>query len=194
MIAYLKGSVLEKGKDYAIILCGDPSSSATGTGIGYRVQLHERTLMALTKGENVNLYTHQVVREDSQELFGFATMRELEFFWRLTTVSGVGPKMAMHLLAVGMIETLSRAIDKGDVEFLSSAQGVGKKTAQRVVLELRGKLIDDDGTMPESEGEVVSALENLGYPRSKAREAVKTLDPNGTTQQKIKAALKVLSR
>lgn len=185
MIAYLKGSVLEKGKDYAIILCGD---------IGYRVQMHERTLVALVKGENVNLYTHQVVREDSQDLFGFATMRELEFFWRLTTVSGVGPKMAMHLLAVGMIETLSRAIDKGDVEFLSSAQGVGKKTAQRVVLELRGKLVDDDGTMPESEGEVVSALENLGYPRNKAREAVKTLDPDGTTQQKIKAALKVLSR
>ena len=186
MIAYLKGTVLEKGKDYAIILCGD---------IGYRVNLHARTLESFIKGEPVAIFTHQVIREDSHDLFGFATQRELEFFWRLTAVSGVGPKMAMHLLAIGLIDTLSRAIDKGDVDFLSSAQGVGKKTAQRVVLELKGKLVDDDETSePETEGEVVSALENLGYPRSKAREAVKTLSPDASTQEKIRAALKVLAR
>ena len=184
MIAYLKGSVLEKGKDYAIVLCGP---------VGYKVQMHERTLLALSKESPVTLYTHQVIREDAHELYGFATLRELEFFWRLTSVSGVGPKMAMHLLAIGMVETLSRAIEKGDVEFLSSAHGVGKKSAQRVVLELRGKLVDEEA-LPEGDGEVVSALENLGYPRTQAREAVKLLDPDASTQDRIKQALKSLSR
>lgn len=185
MIAYLKGSVLEKGKDFAVILTGD---------IGYRVSMPERTLIALKKGEKAELFTHQVIREDSHELYGFPSMKELEFFWKLTTVSGVGPKMALHLLSLGLVDSLTKAIDKGDVDYLSSAQGVGKKTAQRVVLELRGKLLDDDGVIVGTDGEVISVLENLGYPRARARDVVKTLGPDGTTEEKIKLALRQLAK
>lgn len=184
MIAYLRGTVLEKGKDSAVILTGD---------IGYRVSLPERTLAALKKGERAELYTQQIVREDSHELYGFPSMSELEFFWKLTSVSGVGPKMALHLLSLGLVDSLTKAIDKGDVDYLSSAQGVGKKTAQRVVLELRGKLVDD-GMDGSADGEVISALENLGYHRARAREVVKSLAPEGTTEEKLKLALRQLAK
>jgi len=184
MLAYLKGTVLEKGKDFAIVLAGS---------LGYKVLVAERALLAMQKGEAVELYAHEVVRDDGRELFGFPTMKELEFFWRLTTVSGVGPKMALHLLNLGLVDSLTKAIDSGDVEYLSSAQGVGKKTAQRVVLELRGKLVSEEGG-EGGQGEIINALENLGFPRARAREVVKGLGPEGTTEEKIRQALRQLSK
>lgn len=184
MIAYLNGRVLEKGKDFAILVCGE---------IGYKIGLGPVLLAALEKGVPASLYIHEVTRDDGRELFGFAAMKELEFFWKLTGVSGVGPKMAMHLLALGPVESVAKAIDKGDVAFLESAQGVGKKTAQRVVLELRGKLVSDD--MPTGEAsEVVSALENLGYARNKVRDIVNALPEGGSTEERIKQALKHLAK
>jgi Holliday junction DNA helicase RuvA len=184
MISYLKGAVLEKGKDFLIVLAGD---------LGYRVSVTSAVLGQVAKSDKIELYTQEVIREDSRELFGFPSMKELEFFWRLTTVSGVGPKMAMHIISLGTVESVSKAIDKGDIEYIESAQGVGKKTAQRVVLELKGKLVGD-GEFAGEAGEVVSALENLGYHRAKAREAVGALTPGGTTEDRIKAALKYLSK
>ena len=183
MIAYLKGTVLEKGKDFIILLVGD---------IGYRVSVFGR-LLAAEKGAAVSLYTHQIVREDSQELCGFPGMKELEFFWRLTSVSGVGPKMAMHLLALGEIDSLARAIDKGDVGYLASAQGVGKKSAQRVVLELKGKLVGGDEVSGTS-SEAISALENLGYAKVRARDAVAAQADDLSTEEKVKLALRHLSK
>ncbi len=192
MIAYLKGTVLEKGKGFVIVVVGDPST-ALGTGIGYRISLPERTLAPMEKGQVVRLYTHQVVREDLQELYGFDSMKELEFFWKLTAVSGVGPKMALHLLSLGLVDSVSKAIEKGDIEYLTGAQGVGKKTAQRVVLELKGKLVGA-GEVSGPSSETISALENLGYPRSRAREVVAALPADASTEEKIRMALRQLSK
>jgi Holliday junction DNA helicase RuvA len=183
MIAYLSGKILEKGKGFAIVLAGE---------LGYKVQLAESVLKSLEKGAPVKFYTHQVIREDAQELFGFATMKELEFFWRLISVTGVGPKMALHLLALGPIEDIGRAIDRGDVDYLSSASGVGKKTAQRLVLDLRGKLVSESGSGEGSD--LASALENLGYPRAKAHEAARSVGLEGTMEERLRAALKLMSR
>jgi Holliday junction DNA helicase RuvA len=183
MIAYLKGTVLEKGKEHVILLCGD---------VGYLVQLPTHLLATLEKGSEARLYTHHVIREDASDLIGFAAVQELDFFMKLITVSGVGPKMALHLMSLGPVGSLHAAVEKGDVAFLESAQGVGRKTAQRVVLELKGKLVTDDEPGQGSD-EVVSALENLGYPRAKAREAAGAA-ADGTTQERIRAALKVLSK
>jgi Holliday junction DNA helicase RuvA len=184
MIAFLKGTVLEKGKDAMIVLAGD---------VGYLVQVTPSTFAAFQKGDPIRLYVHQVVREDAQDLVGFQSMAELESFWKLIGVSGVGPRMALHLLALGPVEAVRRAIERGDVAFLESAQGVGRKTAQRVVLELKGKLITDDEPGAGAD-EVVSALENLGYPRAKAREVANGLPEDATTEEKIKLALRQLSR
>ncbi|HTK59671.1 MAG TPA: Holliday junction branch migration protein RuvA, partial [Candidatus Baltobacteraceae bacterium] len=177
MIAYLKGRVLEKGREHVILLCGD---------VGYLVSLPTQLFACLEKGQEAALFIHQIIREDANALVGFATVQELEFFWKLISVSGVGPKMALAVMSLGPVESVRQAVEKGDVAYIESAHGVGRKSAQRIVLELKGKLITDD--MPGEGGdEVVSALENLGYPRHKAREIVKELT-EGTTEERIKLA------
>lgn len=183
MISYLKGIVLEKGREHVILLCGD---------VGYLVSVGAPLLAGLEKGQEARLYTHHIVREDAAALVGFASMAELEFFWKLISVSGVGPKMGLHLMALGPVEHVRRAVENGDVAYIESAHGVGRKTAQRIVLELKGKLITDDAP-GEGGDEAVSALENLGYPRHRAREAVNGLG-EGTTEERIRAALKILAK
>ncbi len=177
MLAYLNGSVLEKGKDWVILRVGD---------LGYKVTVAKQLWLNLHKGDAASFYTHQIVRDDSHELVGFAAMSELEFFWKLTAVSGVGPKMALNLMSLGPVASVRQAVDRGDVVFLSSATGVGTKSAQRVVLELKGKLVD-----PESGGEdeVVSALENLGYSKSKARDAAGAAKGE-SVEDRVKQALR----
>lgn len=193
MIAYLKGSVLEKGREHVIVFVGDPTSpnGLRGAGVGYLVKVTTQLVASLEKGSEACLYTHHVIREDANELIGFATVVELELFTKFISVSGIGPKMALHLMSLGPVGSVRQAVERGDVSYLESAQGVGRKTAQRVVLELKGKLVTDDDP-GEGGDEAVSALENLGYPRYQAREAVKDLD--GTTEERIKSALKILSR
>lgn len=183
MIAYLKGIVLEKGKEHVILLCND---------VGYLVQLPTHLLASVEKGGEARFYTHHVVREDASDLMGFATVHELDMFLKLITVSGVGPKMALHLMSLGPVEGIRGAVERGDVSYLESAQGVGRKTAQRVVLELKGKLVTDDEPGGGND-EAVSALENLGYPRARAREAIGAVG-EGTTEERIRAALKVLAK
>lgn len=183
MIAYLNGTVLEKGKDRIILLCGD---------VGYLVTLPAPLLASVGKGTPLRLYTHQIVREDALDLVGFSSLAELEFYWKLISVSGVGPKMALNVMSLGPVENVRRAVEKGDIAYIESANGVGRKSAQRVVLELKGKLITDEEP-GEGVDEVVSALENLGYPRHVARDVAKEL-ADGTTEERIKLALKQLSR
>jgi Holliday junction DNA helicase RuvA len=183
MIAYVKGLVLEKGHEHVILLSG---------GIGYLVSVATPLLASLEKGKEVGLFTHHIVREDADALVGFSSMAELEFFWKLISVSGVGPKMALHLMELGPVQAIRRALEQGDVAFIESAHGVGRRTAQRIILELKGKLITDDDPGTGSD-EAVSALENLGYPRHRAREAVTGLG-EGTTEERIRAALKVLAK
>ena len=183
MIAYLKGIVLEKGKEHVILLCNE---------VGYLVQLPTHLMASVEKGKEARFYTHHVVREDASDLMGFATAQELDFFLKLISVSGVGPKMGLHLMSLGPVESIRKAVESGDVSYLESAQGVGRKSAQRVILELKGKLVTDEEPGGGSD-EAVSALENLGYPRAKVREAVGAVG-DGSTEERIRAALKVLSK
>lgn len=183
MIAYLKGTVLEKGKEHVILLCND---------VGYLVQLPTHLAASAERGGFAAFYTHHVVREDASDLMGFASSEELGFFLQLISVSGVGPKMGLHLMSLGPVASIRGAVEKGDVAFLESAQGVGRKTAQRVVLELKGKLVTDDEPGGGSD-EAVSALENLGYPRARVREAVAAVGA-GSTEERVRAALKLLAK
>lgn len=183
MIAYLKGIVLEKGKEHVILLCNE---------VGYLVQLPMHLIASVEKGGEARFYIHHIVREDASDLMGFATVDELDFFLKLISVSGVGPKMGLHLMSLGPVGSIRAAVEKGDVSFLEGAQGVGRKSAQRVILELKGKLVTDDEPGGGND-EAVSALENMGYPRAKVREAVGAVG-EGTTEDRVRAALKVLSR
>lgn len=185
MISYLSGTILEKGADFVILKAGP---------VGYRVWVGGTLGKSLQKAAETGLYIHEHVREDSRDFFGFATFEELRFFWRLIELQGVGARMAMQIMALGEVKTILKAIDKGDIAFISSAKGVGKKTAQRIVLELKGKLVDEEEAVDGATSEIVSALENLGYTKAKARAAAASVPPDGSPEDRIKMALRLVTK
>jgi Holliday junction DNA helicase RuvA len=162
-------------------------------GVGYRVHAAPNTLTHLAMGEDALLYVHDHVREDAHDLFGFVTQDDLSLFERLISISGVGPKAGMSILSVGSAETVKRAIMNGDLAVLTSAPGVGTKIAQKIVLELKGILVDAD-LPPGPDREVVEALISLGYSSSQARQALKAVSADVTdVSERVKEALRNLS-
>lgn len=181
MIAYLSGSILSKGKDFAILVVQD---------IGYKVFISGPTLDTISIGTTVTVYTHDHVREDARDLFGFTDSADLTLFEKLISVSGVGPKMAMTVLALGS-HRVRDAISKGDVGTLTSASGVGKKTAQKIILDLKGVLSEHGVTSADMDA--VEALRRLGYSATEARDALAEVI-GVSPEEKIKAALKILGK
>jgi Holliday junction DNA helicase RuvA len=180
MIALLRGTVAHRGTGFLIVEIG---------GVGYRVTMPETAMNGLS-GEVV-LFTYEAQREDGRELFGFRTAPELELFSRLISVSGVGPKSGQKIAGAGPVDEVKRRIMTQDVAFLSSVPGIGKKTAQKIVLELAGVLVEGAEEAEGSE-EAVEALVGLGYSRRQAVDALDGLE--GSTEEKIRHGLKRLSR
>lgn len=173
MIAHLRGTLIEKHPNQAVVEAG---------GVGYDVAIPISTYTALPEvGAEVRLRVHTVVREDAILLFGFATAAEKGLFEKLIGVSGIGPKMAVGVLSGMAAGELAGVIKAGDVARLTRVPGIGKKTAERMVLELRDKLegsaagpaVAVVAAMTADEGDVVSALVNLGCQRPAAEAAVK---------------------
>lgn len=162
-------------------------------GIGYRVHAAPNTLSHLSMGEETLLHVHDHIREDAHDLFGFLSEDDLNLFERLISISGVGPKAGMSILSVGSAEAIKRAIMAGDLAMLTSAPGVGTKIAQKIVLELKGILVDAD-IAPGPDREVVDALISLGYSASQAKQALKAVSPDVTdVSERVKEALRNLS-
>lgn len=181
MFYYLEGPVAELLPYLAVIDCG---------GVGYACKTTNNTLSALKKGQKGKLYTHLNVGDGIFELYGFATQRELNSFRLLIGVSGVGPKAALAILSVGTPETLAMAIVTGDEKSLTAAPGIGKKIAQRIILELKDKMAKETGGSLDFSG-------GKGGPApamfaSKAAEAAQALAVLGYTSQEVSAALKGL--
>ncbi len=201
MFYYLNGTVAHIEPYLAVVDCG---------GVGYACRTTNTTLSALKKGEKGKLFTHLNVREDAMELYGFATQEELNLFRQLVSVSGVGPKAALAILSANNPANLALSIITGDEKALTCAPGVGKKIAQRVILELKDKLakgqaINGAGesyggsgvtVIPENKlSEASAALAVLGYSQSEIGFALKGLDLNDLTlEQVIKAALKKMMK
>ena len=193
MISYLSGIIKAIGQKYIIL---------DVNGVGYRVTIPERIHSTLAKmGEKVNMYIYSLLnaREGIFVLYGFESPEELNFFELLLTVSGVGPKYAQGILSSVDLQTLQLAIIKGDDVYLKKVSGIGTKTAQRIILELKTKILTADlGTAAgdrdfTSEGEAIDALVTLGYSAFNAREALKSVSEKAkTTEDKIKEALKML--
>lgn len=177
MFYYVKGIVAHTAPGLAVIDCG---------GVGYACRTTAATLSALKRGEQAKLYTYLYVREDIFELYGFASENELSCFQLLLGVSGVGPKAALSILSAATPEKLSTSIITGDERILTAAQGIGKKLAQRIILELKDKL---------AKGQIASGEQYGGtgvtvIPQNKATEAAAALAVLGYGQTEISAALK----
>lgn len=195
MIYSLKGKLIYTDMNCVVIECG---------GVGFRCRASMNTIGKMpSKGEEVSLYTHMVVREDAMELYGFATMEELDCFKLVTSVNGVGPKVGISILSEFSPDRLALFISAGDSKSITAASGVGAKTAQRIVLELKDKMgIDLTGATVKAStiapahnsntSDAVAALVSIGYSPAEASAVVAKLDPTLSADSLIKQALKNL--
>lgn len=186
MIASLRGRVLARGADHVVV---------DVAGVGYKVFVPRHS-----PGDEVALHTHQVVREDGHFLFGFESRDELALFELLIGVSGVGPRSALAILASARPADVAAAIAAGDAAALAKAPGVGKKTAARLIVDLRGKVAKiapaaSDGALP-AEDEALAALVALGFGASEAVAALRGAPPAGTAtaEERLAAALRFVGR
>ncbi|MBI4457648.1 Holliday junction branch migration protein RuvA [Candidatus Uhrbacteria bacterium] len=182
MIITLSGTVTAKDGHDAIVEV---------EGVGYQVHLHKRALEAVAIDAPARLWTHEYIREDSRDLYGFLNAAEHRLFLKLLSISGVGPKLAMNIFSLGGTKEIESMIDRGDIAALTGVSGVGRKTAQKIVLELRGRLADDRGDA-ETE-EMIAALVNLGYGRERSREVLAS-SAGDKVEDRLRTALKELSK
>ncbi|MFA5644048.1 MAG: Holliday junction branch migration protein RuvA [Patescibacteria group bacterium] len=190
MISYLKGKISFKLKNSVLIEVNN---------IGYSVFVGENFLNELKVGQELEIFTHQYVREEALDLYGFKTLEELSFFELLISISGIGPKSALSVLGIAKLSDIKESIVRGDSHLLTKVSGIGKKIAERVVLELKDKLFklggDYDLSSSGSSADEIDALMALGYSLPEAREALNKVDKNIVDSgEKIKEALKRMSK
>ncbi|MDK0625573.1 Holliday junction branch migration protein RuvA [Clostridium perfringens] len=201
MYEYIRGQFQGISKDYVVIELNN---------IGYKIFTSGNTMSNMPKvGDEVLLYLEQIVREDFIGLYGFTTRKELEMFKLLLSINGVGAKAALSLLSISTVNNLKYAIMMGDEKHITRAPGIGKKTAQRIILELKDKLKPDELTSEEGEliegindnsdysfniNETLSALMALGYTEKEAQKALEKVDKTLSIENMIKESLKLLMR
>lgn len=194
MYEYIKGIYKGVSKDYIVV---------ENNGIGYKINTSGSTIAQTPKiDENITLYLQQIVRDDFIGLYGFLTKEEINMFNLLLAINGIGAKAALSLLSISSVNNLKYAIMSGDEKVLSRAPGIGKKTAQRIILELKDKIKPeeiinnptDHRQISEAEetAEVLEALVALGYSEKEAARAAAFIDKNDSIESMIKNALKFL--
>lgn len=190
MIASIKGIIIYKTDKFIIV---------DVNGVGYKLYVTTDTIFSCKEGDETSFWTYTAVRENSLDLYGFTTIDEMSFFELLLNVSGIGPKSALSTLTVAPLNILRKAIALGDTSYLNKVSGIGKKTAEKIIIELRDKLKeykDEEGNqgLLRDESDLLEALKSLGYNQNEARDALKQI-PASTegTNARIKEALKILS-
>ena len=188
MIGWLSGTVRELDPGGSILLETD--------GVGYDVAVSMQTLCTLKQGERACLYVHTYVREDQLSLFGFLNSGDRELFRKLNGVSGIGARTALNLMSGMPTGELLQAIDSADDTAIARTPGIGKKTAQRLILELKGKLTTgepESPSMSKSASDLRSALVNLGYKPLQVDKALKHIDITGDFEKDFRSSIKVIS-
>ena len=197
MIYYVSGPVTVLEPGLAVVECG---------GVGYGCRITAYTAGQLKLQQSVRLYVTESIREDAYELYGFSSKEEQRCFELLTTVNGVGPKAAMAILSAGGPQNFTLAVMTGDEKMLTAAQGVGKKLAQRIILELKDKLggssmeldfsAGSAAPAPAAQGNAAAlaraALQELGYSPVEIAAALKGVDPNASTEDMVRHALRAM--
>lgn len=186
MISRIEGKIVKKGDKFVVVDIG---------GLGYRVYTTNDVLVNVSEGSTSILLTHLVVREDALDLYGFLDEEELDFFELLLGVSGIGPKSALSVMNITTVDSLKKAIATSDTAYLTKVSGIGRKTAEKIIIELRDKLsahTKDAGTL-RGESDAIEALRSLGYSLEEARDALKRISiDTEDTGAKVKEALKIL--
>ena len=192
MIAYLKGKIKFKSQGFLII---------ENQGVGYKVFVSSELFLQVESEQEIEIFTYQYVREDILQLFGFATHDELQLFELLISISGIGPKTALGVFAVAKPADIKSAIINKDASILKKVSGIGSKTAERIVLELKNKVAgvvgqDDVRSIEELDADIdaVDALISLGFTRQQSRDSLKSIDQKLDVGEKIKAALQLLNK
>lgn len=191
MIGRLYGKLIEKTPPQVLVDVG---------GVGYEVDVPMSTFCNLpAEGSEITLLTHFIVREDAQLLYGFATAAERQTFRALIRISGVGPRIALAVLSGMSTQDLADAVEQGNATLLTRVPGIGKKTADRLVLELKGKLAGNafapaGGAASAAQADILSALMALGYSEREAQASVRALPAEVTVSEGIRLALKALAR
>jgi len=187
MIGYLKGKIEYKGANYLIV---------ETNGVGYKVFAPPMLLATIKLRDEASFFILTYVREDQITLYGFDTPKALEFFELLLTVSGVGPKSALGIMSLASVEMIKSAIVSEDPSVFTKVSGIGRKTAERVIVELKEKLKTEVDAAPvaREHSDALDALMSLGYSNQEARDALKTVPKEADLQSKIKLALKALHK
>lgn len=180
MIGFVRGKIHSFGSDYVLVDVNN---------IGYRINFYHPDSLKI--GQEILIYTYQNVREDEISLYGFLSQEEYDLFVKLISVKGLGPRIASSILARESIENIVDAIEKGDVGFMKNMPGVGSKTASQIILDLKGKLVDNNETVNDKLQEVEDALKQFGYKSQEIKPVIQALkNENGSTDELIKKALK----
>ncbi len=191
MIYTIEGKLTHRAENFVVIETG---------GLGIKVFTHARSMHALpAAGSNSKFFCHLHLREDAMELYGFTSQKELELFEALISVNGVGPKSALAILGIDTLENISAAIKENRPDLLKRASGIGGKTADRIVLELKNKITSEKsesfvGKM-EADSDLLETLVGLGYRREQAKSALAKVDEKVVgLEERLKAAFKVLGK
>lgn len=194
MISYIKGEITKKGIDFLII---------ENQGIGYFINTSQNTLRKINTGDESLIYTYMHVRQDILALYGFSELDELEMFKKLITVNGVGSKAGLSILSMYDTISLKIAIANNDIQKISKASGIGKKTASKIILELKDKIekieldniIEPEELQDNGVGDLIKVLMSLGFSQNEAKKALKNVDiTNKNENEIIKEALKSLNK
>lgn len=183
MIAYLKGKILDKSLTYIIL---------ENQGVGYKVFVTPEALQKSVADE-ISLYTYMKVADDGHSLYGLPSFQALQFFELLITVSGVGPKVALAILSAAPIESVKQAIANQDSAIFTRISGIGSKTAERIIVDLKNKVGAADGSVSGG-SEIFDALLALGYNQREVREVINKLDDKKPQEQQLKQALQMLGK
>lgn len=184
MIRHIRGTVLSTDIHALVVEAG---------GIGYEVKVAVTSAIAAREGSEISLHTYHVVREDAEDLYGFPTIREREMFELLIGLPGIGPKSAIGILSQADTTLIEEAAQRGDASYLSKLSGIGKKSAEKIVLGLKDKIAarTDGGSEVNEDNDVIDALLALGYSQEEARAALRDLPPTAlTTKDRLREALK----
>lgn len=189
MIGHLQGITTAVRAGFAII---------SAQGVGYKVFMTREMLATLKPAEEVSMWTHLAVRENILDLYGFSSEEELRLFELLLTVSGIGPKSGLAVLDIATVETLRTAIAGGNASYLTKVSGIGKKTAEKIVLELQdkvGAIVEGSAATLHGDSEALEAMRALGYSQAEARDALRKVSSEiEGSSDRLREALRILGR